>query len=56
MPNKSKFTVAGQNQEGEWVVNHPHGGICNGTWKTKESAQESCDQWNGRKSSWDAAS
>ena len=58
------FTVAGQDKTGdilgreyagEWMVKHPSGNLCNGTWKTEEDAQKSCDQWNNRKSSWEVS-
>ena len=49
---KKTFKVTGQNNLGEWLVKRPDGLMCSGTWKSKESAQQSCDTWNTRKSSW----
>jgi hypothetical protein len=47
------FEVIGKNKEGRWIVRHPSGLECNGTWKSQEDAKECCDRWNDRKSSWD---
>lgn len=48
---KGKFKVIGQDPDGRWLVQHPSGLQCNGTWKSKASAQSDCDRWNSRGSS-----
>jgi hypothetical protein len=51
--NKPLFKVKGINDKGRWLVERPDGLMCSGTWASMESAQESCDKWNSRKSSWE---
>jgi hypothetical protein len=50
---KYKFEVNGTNDAGKWLVKRPDRLMCSGTWKTRKSAQESCDKWNSKKTSWD---
>ena len=34
--------------ESEWRVMHPHGCLCNGSWKSEADAQADCNRWNNR--------
>lgn len=49
---KGQFKVAGQDHNGRWLVESPHGHECAGTWASQEDAQTDCDKWNRRTSSW----
>jgi len=48
-----RYRVSGINQQGEWEVVRPDGYMCNGTWKTKEDAEQDCKFWNGSLKKWE---
>jgi hypothetical protein len=44
--NQFKPVFTNDRNPPEWTATHPHGGLINGGFKSKEDAESQCNAWN----------